>query len=279
MVWGRGAIIKIELKKSVALVVFAAVLLDKGTELFCGYLAAVVHELAHLAMSLHLGFRAEGITLGVGGVNLKLKSTSGIKKCIMVLAAGPMMSFFMFGVLFCLRKINVLSMPLIEFASLCIGIANLIPAMPLDGGAMLRAILISRRGIINGAKIMKKISGFFYALLGLVCVIMHGAGLLNFFLVMFEVFLIYSSFSQRRQELAEKKQVFSGETMLSTKIRYITVESECPLLDVASHISSSYFLVAAVFERGRFVGEVTQKQIVESIKNKGAYCMVKDIIK
>ena len=37
MVWGRGAIIKIELKKSVALVVFAAVLLGKGRELFCGY--------------------------------------------------------------------------------------------------------------------------------------------------------------------------------------------------------------------------------------------------
>lgn len=265
---------KIKLKKSVAFAVFAAVFLGKETELFWGYAAALLHECAHLAMCVGLKQTPKQITFGVCGMNLNIQSASGIKERMMILASGPVSSFFMFGALFLLRHGGVMELPLFEFANLCIGIANLIPALPLDGGSMLKCALVSKLGVINGAKVMRTVTNVLIGCICLLYAIIIGTGASNPFFVMFAVFLICSSGKERKRELFEKKLVLSGQMPASGKLKYFALDARCELLYAAAKLSPSYYMIAAVFENGRYIGEINQSQIPSAIHRYGAACSV-----
>lgn len=258
---------------------FVAVIFGKGSALLWGYMAAVIHECAHLAVCIYLGIKPEQITLGLCGMNLRIKGVSGIKEHMMILAAGPAASFFVFGALFLLRRLQVVNVPVFEFANLCICIANLIPAMPLDGGSMLRCALVSAMGVINGAKLMRKITMALCVLTGGICIFIQSAGYVNVFLIVFEIFLISSLRNEQKAELFEKKMVLSGQMSHAGKLKYFALNSECELLEAAAKISPSYFMIAAVFECGRYIGEVNQRQICDAIKKYGASCGVGTYLK
>lgn len=269
----------LKFKKSTIAIVFAAALLGKECELLWGYAAALLHECAHLAMCIYLGHTPTQITLGVCGINLEIQSVSDIKKRMMILASGPASSFLMFGALFLMRSFSLANARIFEFANLCIGIANLFPAMPLDGGAMLKCALISRFGIINGAKLMHRITHLITALIFCIFLLMASADMLNPFLMMFLAFLIFSHKDEQRRELIDKKLVLSGQIPHSGKLKYLALDSDRELLDIASRISPSYYIITAVFAQGRFAGEISQSELSAAIKSFGASCKLGEYLK
>ena len=63
----------------------------------------------------------------------------------------------------------------------------------------------------------------------------------------------------------QKNLVLSGQIKSRQKPRYIAVESDYEILKLAEMISPSYFLIAAIFENGKYKGELNQHQIIENI--------------
>jgi len=248
-------------------------------ELLWGYTATILHECAHLCASIYLKSTPISITFGVCGMNLETQRVTDTLKHIKILATGPVFSFGMFGALFFLRKSEVISAGIFEFANLCIGLVNLFPATPLDGGRMLKLYFSSRFGIIWGGKIMKSITLVMISLIMLLNAFLILSDSPNPFLFIFLSFLIFSFFKEKREDILLKNRVFSGQVISAKKTKVICFKSDSRLSDIASRVSPSYYLVGVIFEKGKFLGEIHQKDIPYALKTMGAMGVAKEFIK
>lgn len=109
------------------------------------YFFVIMHELAHVLVALCLKIKVEEIYFLPFGVNAKFNFNSYRKKEIIIALAGPIFSIL---IGFILKKYIV--------QNLFIAIMNLFPIYPLDGGRILKNIIILKLGIINGTEIYQR---------------------------------------------------------------------------------------------------------------------------
>lgn len=123
-----------------------------GTVSMLGLFASLIlHELAHSMVARRYGLRISGITLFVfGGVAELEDEPKNPSSEFWIAIAGPIMSFLLAGLFFLAAQIlqNVdASKPLhatvhyLAIINMVLACFNLIPAFPLDGGRIFRAIL------------------------------------------------------------------------------------------------------------------------------------------
>jgi len=115
----------------------------------------LAHELSHSIVANRLGIPVKRITLFVfGGVSHLESDSRTPREEFLIAIAGPATSFLvaaLLGALWLLlsptREAAALAAGYLAIANAAIGIFNLIPGFPLDGGRVLRAILW---GVTNG---------------------------------------------------------------------------------------------------------------------------------
>ncbi|MEV4474799.1 site-2 protease family protein [Nonomuraea salmonea] len=111
------------------------------------YVSVLLHELAHSVLAKAYGLPVRRITLYLlGGVSEIEKEPPTPGKEFMVAAAGPALSLALAGLggladLFLINDGGILEVLTWQlwFANLIVGVFNLLPGLPLDGGRMLRA--------------------------------------------------------------------------------------------------------------------------------------------
>lgn len=109
----------------------------------------ILHELGHSAVALHYGIPVKGITLFVlGGVSQITREASRPLPELLMALAGPFVSLLLGGTLillwFVLGQVEgAVGTLLVELGilNISLGVFNLLPAFPLDGGRVLRASL------------------------------------------------------------------------------------------------------------------------------------------
>lgn len=113
----------------------------------------VLHELGHALAARHYGVETREITLyPIGGVARLKASHFTPNEEIAVAAAGPAVNFALAGATWLLAPslaVSPLSVFLISqflIYNLGLGLFNLVPAFPMDGGRILRAFLSRRYG-------------------------------------------------------------------------------------------------------------------------------------
>lgn len=138
-------------------------------------LFACIHELGHLCVGLILGFKPLELQISPVGMRVEFKpkweeynkkigkgNTLAIKRGIISLA-GPLTNFIIICISIMLMKLNKnLSMSelytTIIYANFLIGIFNLIPIYPLDGGRIIKEILHIVVGLKKAYQYTYKIS-------------------------------------------------------------------------------------------------------------------------
>ena len=134
-----------------------------GAVLFYGSLLA--HELSHAVVARRRGVKVEGITLWLFGGVSRLEGEPGSAGAEALIAGiGPVTSLAVAAVAFALY-VATTSSPLISdlfawltFANVSLGLFNLVPAFPLDGGRLLSSFLWWRsgsrqRGVHNAVRV------------------------------------------------------------------------------------------------------------------------------
>lgn len=130
------------------LLCLAYTLLGLGQEVLLITTAILVHELAHTMVAVNLGVKISEVELLPFGGQAKVEDFTGLEpqKEIYVAMAGPLISLSMAGAFFFLMpEPGPLTLLFIN-VSLFLGSFNLLPALPLDGGRMVRAVLSRRIG-------------------------------------------------------------------------------------------------------------------------------------
>ena len=121
-------------------------------------LFAVIHEIGHLIAGIFLGFKPKEIQINIAGVRVEFKpkieeynkrilkgSNLSLKRAIIVMS-GPITNFLIIAIMQIISIMNpkfVISSIGINmiYANFLIGIFNLIPIYPLDGGRILKEFL------------------------------------------------------------------------------------------------------------------------------------------
>jgi Zn-dependent protease/predicted transcriptional regulator len=122
--------------------------------------SVLLHELSHSVMSRRLGIPVEGITLFLfGGVTKTRMEASNPRDEFLVAVVGPATSIAIAGVLWALVNWGsvLIQGPLayalgyLGWLNLGLGVFNLLPGFPLDGGRVLRSILWQTGGSLPRA--------------------------------------------------------------------------------------------------------------------------------
>jgi Zn-dependent protease/CBS domain-containing protein len=175
------------------------------------FLASLLaHELAHSVVAMRRGVRVEGITLWLfGGVSRFSSDTGSPGSQALITLVGPLTSLILGGLFFLLsaafgggsrQALLPPTLAWLGYINIVLGLFNLIPAFPLDGGRLLQSLLWLGTGDRQRATSIAARIGMVFALLliayGLASFLVAG----NLFSGIWSVFLGWFLLSAARSE-------------------------------------------------------------------------------
>ena len=174
----------------IVLLIFAGL----GIELLIAFILVISHEFVHLLVAWLSGYEIYKIDIfPFGGMAeyrglLEMDPWQEIKVAI----CGPLFNLVLVLILYLYYgNINFISIYYIDLLikyNLIIGLFNLLPALPLDGGRILRSVLVARMGFCRGTMMAVKIAKFFAisgAILGIIALIFQQTNIWILFISFF----------------------------------------------------------------------------------------------
>jgi Zn-dependent protease/predicted transcriptional regulator len=126
------------------------------------FVSVLLHELSHAFAARVHGLSVSGITLHVfGGVSQLDEEPASARAEFLIAGVGPLSSFAIAGVLWGVRAAGVVTggvpsaiLDYLIFINTALGVFNLVPGFPLDGGRILRAALWKWKGSLRPATLI-----------------------------------------------------------------------------------------------------------------------------
>ena len=162
----------------------------------------VLHEFGHVLMARHFGITTRDVVLlPIGGVARLEYFPTKPRQELLIALAGPAVTLAVVAVLYVLLSVvgagpmgvgSLMTFGRGFLANLLVVnvyilVFNLIPAFPMDGGRVLRAILASRMGFVRGTRTAATVGKGIAVLFGLYA--MFGGRTTNWFLLMIALFV------------------------------------------------------------------------------------------
>ena len=146
---------------------------------FVFYIFIIIHELAHMITATLLGVKIKEVVLLSIGVNARYEENISNLKEFVIAIIGPIASLVL--AIFLSNKIY-------SVINIVIFITNIIPIYPLDGGRILRIILIKSFGYKIGIKVYGNILKILICILS-VTTIIFTVYFKNYFFIFFCIYV------------------------------------------------------------------------------------------
>ncbi|MDD6307988.1 MAG: hypothetical protein PUB07_01315 [Clostridia bacterium] len=222
------------------------------------FFSALLHECCHLFVSLCFHIPIRRLELLPYGCALRLSGTDYAAEAY-ILIAGPLGSFLLCCLFYSFHQ------PMLSTVNLCLMLVNLLPAMPLDGGRLLRLHLWKTIGYMRGNRLIRhstRLFGIFFLCLGLI----GSASMLAIGAVVLSDYLFAPS---PTSPLVLKK------AFPTKRVKTFCVKESDSLLHLLSYYSPLYFAVFHVKSHGQFLPEAT---VTAYIRAHGATSRVGDLL-
>lgn len=252
------------------------------------FLCVVLHELGHALTAKRFGINTKKITLlPIGGMASLDSLPESPKQELLVVIAGPLVNVIIALLLLIIVPVQeymylyftepfetLMSFTLQNFlfylfvVNIGLVLFNIIPAFPMDGGRILRALLAMRMNRVKATQIASSI-GQFIAVLFLLIGLLY-----NPFLIFIALFIFLGAYSEN--QMVQHLAVLKGHTVEEAMMINITTFTPKDSIDiVVNKIISSTENNFVVLENHTVVGLLYHQDILEhSNKN----ILVKDIM-
>lgn len=246
------------------------------------FLSVFLHELSHSLVALHQGVRVLEIRLHVFGGTSELETEPPTPRAeILIAVVGPLTSFVLAGLCYGFgrgaaeRPWAVALTGFLAAVNLIVGLFNLVPGFPLDGGRVLRALLWGWSGRLGWATQWASRIGSLFAFtlvaLGLVRAL-AGETVGGLWFVLIGGFLHQAARSSaelaRLRDRLESLRVRDVMTPLATTIDALAghrpddaITPGASAWEAYSKLSRRGVAHLAVLEGGRLVGAVTRRDL------------------
>lgn len=237
---------------------------------FLLFVGVLLHEMAHSVVALHKGMKVSSITLFIlgGASEIEDEVSPRPRDELPMAIAGPLMSLFLGLVSEGVAYASLISIPDPAVAGLVFYIFgylgllniilfafNLLPAFPMDGGRVLRALLAIWLPIEKATRIAAEIGRVVAIIFGIVGLISF-----NVILILIAVF-IYLGAGQE-VTMIRYTQLLAGVTVRDAMSSPVTsVSPEMPVTEAMDLMYSTRHLGFPVIERGSLAGMVTLHDI------------------
>lgn len=233
------------------------------------FACVVLHELGHALVARRFGVRTRDITLyPIGGVARLERIPRRPAEELWIALAGPAVSFALAGVL--LLAIGgppaPQDMPIVggsflgkvTYVNFGIGLFNLVPAFPLDGGRVLRALLAMRMPYVRATRIAAAMGKGLAALLGI-------AGMLgNPLLLLIALFVFVAA--QQESQLVQTHVALEHVPVTDAMVTHFQcIASEQPVSRAVSLMLSSEQDDFPVLDDGRVAGVLTRSDVLRAL--------------
>jgi Zn-dependent protease/CBS domain-containing protein len=240
------------------------------------FACVVFHEMGHATMARKFGIQTRDITLlPIGGLARLERMPEEPKQELWIALAGPAMNLAIATILYAwlilrhqwepLSQLRIATGPFVErllVANLSLVFFNLIPAFPMDGGRVLRALLASRMTYLKATRIAAWVGQGLALIFGFI-------GLLTNPLLLFIGVFIWIAARQEASAI-QVRSTLSGTPARAAMLTDIDTLQSGDTLAVAVHLTlqgSQHDF--PVIERGQVIGILTRTDLLASLADHG----------
>lgn len=257
------------------------------TLLFIGtvFLCVTLHEIGHATMARRFGIRTQDITLlPIGGVARLCRIPEEPEKELLIALAGPVVNVVIAASLYAGMLISGLNVSPIEGslaeASFLVSIFwfnvvvvafNMLPAFPMDGGRVFRALLARRRSYVEATQSAARIGqaiAMAFIFIGLMS---------NWMLAIVGVFVFLGATAEAKS--VEVRALTSGATAADAMLTdYVTFEGHHRLGDVARELLAGSQTTFPVRLSNGQTGLLIRPMLLSALKSHGPAATLDEVI-
>lgn len=242
------------------------------------FLFVILHEMVHYLTARRLGFSGFDILILPFGASLRLKNLedASIEEDILISISGPLMNFILAAIFYVLFKANYSKeLYLFFMTNLSLGIFNLLPAFPLDGGRILRDILSRSFIYKKAAEITVRVSivSAFLLLISYGLLFLYGKNNLNLLVISF--FIFWCSLKEKERivyiimnDIIKKKVKFLQKGYIENRAISIFQDKDL-LFALAMFDKNKYTVVTVLNKEMKVIDFIFEEEIVTAIKEYG----------
>lgn len=258
-------------------VIFLIIIGYRG-ELIYSFLIVILHEMAHYTIARYYGFSGFDIEFLAVGAVLKLKDLdeASPKEDLLISISGPMINIVLAMIFYFLYKKSLVNEFYILFSgNLAIGLFNLIPAFPLDGGRILRDWLNFRVTYKRANKIMIGTSIGIGIVLMFCYVLFYLKGSNNFNIGIIGLFIIVSSLKENERisyiimgDIIKKKYKFIKNGYIENKNTSVYYKND--LLSLMSLFEKNRYNIFTILDQEmRVMDIIYEEEVISALKMYG----------
>ena len=266
--------------------VIIMVLLGMGEAVLAFIPALILHEWAHLLAASAFGVAITGMELFPFGCTQKIECFAMPRsREIIVAAAGPAANMAAASIIFLLDKylFSIAAAEQLVTANVAIAAVNMLPALPLDGGRIAKAVFSPFLGSRRAARTVAGAGVFFAAVITVIGIYAAVQGALNPSLFIMGFFLGLSAIREMKNVPFALIRDFTGKREAMGKRGTLCVNR------VAAMQGDKISDVMKTFEAGKYnivtvlgsdfgvVGELDERQVLDGMMQKGTQATLRSL--
>jgi Zn-dependent protease/CBS domain-containing protein len=251
------------------------------------FACVVLHELGHALTARRFGIKTRDITLlPIGGVARLERIPEVPFQEFLVAIAGPAVNVVIAGVLLVvliilgafeqIYQVQVVGgsfLAKLMWLNVTLVVFNLVPAFPMDGGRVLRALLATRMPRVKATHIAASVGQAIAILFALAGLIIPGM-----FMLLFIALFVYLG-AQGESQAAEMREVFRGARVRDAMVqRFLTLRESDPLELATSEMVAGHQKDFPVTDGKQITGILLQRDVVKALAEGRANSSVADVL-
>jgi Zn-dependent protease/CBS domain-containing protein len=249
------------------------------------FLCVVLHEIGHSLMAIHYGVEVKDIVLmPIGGVSRMEEIPEDPKKEIAISVAGPLISFGLALIFLIMaqaagQKVSIKSLSVFQgnlivnlfWINLILGMFNLVPAFPMDGGRVLRGLLAMGMDSLRATKIAVSLGQAF-------AIILFFFGIFfNWWMALVAIFIYLGAEGEERMT-ALRATLGKSPVRLAMITDIHTISPDQTIGQVLESICHGFQQDFPVVENDVVVGLLTKEAIFSALHKHEKSALVKDVM-